>query len=132
MDRGLIPATVAPPTIDMTISSTLVLPPTLDTISGTVGIRVGSTTPLAELNQDMIPAVRPMRGAAVTWFIMEASRLESSSIPPISFVTLISTFTPQIRISTLHGTSRTAAFSFTAPIRIRISARANDTSPTSY
>lgn len=103
----------------------------LSAMEETVGIRVGSTTPLAELNQLIIPAVRAMIGPAVTGFITEASRSAKRSIPPSSFVTAMRTLTPQIRINTLHGTSFSACFSLTVPSIIRIKDSVKQTRPTS-
>ena len=98
---------------------------------GTVGIKVGNTTPLALENQDMIPPVSPIRGAAVLLFIKEARISLKSWIPPRVWVMFISTLTPPINSKVLQGIILIAFFSSAAPSRMRIRARVRQTSPTS-
>ena len=51
VESGLIPATVAAPTMPIVISITPGIPlPSCCAIRGSVGISVGNTTPFAELN----------------------------------------------------------------------------------
>lgn len=87
VDAGLRPAKEAvkhmmlmSPTGDM---------PTLVATLPTVGIIVGQTTPIAELNHDIIPAVSPWIAVAVLGVIIEARPLESNSTPPTEITIFI-------------------------------------------
>ena len=64
--------------------------PTLVATLPTVGIIVGQTTPMAELNHDMIHAVKPRIAVAVLGVITDASALESNSTPPTEITMFIS------------------------------------------
>ena len=130
VDRGLIPATVALHTM-ATIICITEAPPTCAEISGTVGIKVGNTTPFALENHDIRPPVNPISGAAVVEFIKDARISESNSIPPIVWVMFISTLTPAIRINTFHGIILIAFFSSAVLRRIRTSDKVKQISPTS-
>lgn len=93
-------------------------PPTCCATSGTVGIRVGNTTTFALENQDMIPPGHTHDRAAVREDIKVARIDASKSIPPSFWVMFIRTFTPAIRIRTLHRIIFNAVFSLAAPASI--------------
>ena len=68
--------------------------PTAAAISPTVGSRVGHTTPMAELNQDMMPALRPWMATAVRGVITEARPVDMRSTPPTEMTASMSMPTP--------------------------------------
>ena len=63
-------------------SSSLTAPPICATIWGIVGISVGITTPLVELNQLNRPEQMPIMDTAVLSFITETSAALSILMPP--------------------------------------------------
>lgn len=76
---------------------TLTSPPSFSRIPGIVGMRVGMTTLVVVLNQDMMPAVRPIMGAAVFSVIRLERPATMRSMPPVRTTTFMRMDTPQMR-----------------------------------
>jgi len=82
---------MSPIIIAATRASGLTAPPRFSTSPGTVGIKVGITTPEAEEKKDITPAVKTKIADAVLGVISLANALDNTSMPPSSAAMLINT-----------------------------------------
>ena len=129
VDAGLNPANddVIATTLKISTADT---PPTFSTIVPIVGRSVGRTTPRVELNQDMIPAVKPVILAAVNGTIILDNAFARIVIPPVLITTFIKTPTPQTRMIVFQPIPANASFSVTTLNNKSTLAIKNPASPT--
>ena len=131
LDAGLKHALLEPISIALNRPIWVRLPPISSTSSPTVGVRVGTTTPSVEENQDITPAVMQDAPDAVTEFVKAAITLVNISIPPDVITIFISTPTPVTMMMVFQGTEWNAVFSSITPAAIRQTETVNATRPES-
>ena len=104
--------------------------PTVAAMSPTVGTMVGQTTPMAELNQDRMPALRPWMATEVRGVMMVARALDIRSTPPTDMTTSINIPTPVTISRVDQEMDRNTAFSSAARITTRTMPAAKEIRPT--
>ena len=96
----------------------------------TVGTNVGHTTPIAELNHDIIPPVNPWIATAVWGVIIFAKLSDRRLTPPTKITISISIPKPVIINKVDHEIALKTAFSSAAFIKIKSIPTAKDIKPT--